>query len=159
MIEYVVYLPRLILLIGLSLLLVALAFFFQIPAATDLWLWPDGPALGFVFVAAMLAGAAIPLVWIGFSEQLSALPATMLTGIVANSGIAFHLYSKHSQPGKEFYLSYVALFGLGAILTLLAFFFSQRLPASKDKPIPPIIRWVFLFFAVVLLLVGGGVGV
>src|SRR5574342_858299 len=101
---------------GASLFLFALGVYFLLPAATKFWIWPETPPLGFVFVGAMLAGAAMPLIWIGLSGQFSAIRAAMLAGMVANTGIALHLYLKHTLPGKERYLPFAALFALGSIL-------------------------------------------
>lgn len=139
---------------GASLCFFALGIFFLWPGATKLWIWPKTPPLGFVFVAAMLAGAAAPLLWIGLSGQLSAIRAAMLTGMVTNTGIALHLYVKHALPGRERYLPFAALFAFGSILMSAVFAWSKRLPATGDRSIPPIIRWLFLLFSAILLPVG-----
>ncbi|HSB79324.1 MAG TPA: hypothetical protein VLM91_11070 [Candidatus Methylomirabilis sp.] len=139
---------------GTSLFLFALGIFFSLPAATSLWIWPETPRLGFIFVAAMLAGAAAPLIWIGLSGQVSAIRAAMLAGMVANTGIALHLYLRHALPGKERFLPFAALFAFGAILTSALFGLSQRIPVTGDRSIPPVIRWVFLLFSAILLPVG-----
>ena len=140
--------------LGTSLILVSLGMFFTLPGVTKFWIWPETPLLGFVFVAAMLAGGASPLVWIGISGHLSAIRAAMLTGIVANTGIAMHLFAKHTLPGRGRYLLFSALFAFGSVLTTAVFGLSKRYPATGDGSIPPIIRWAFLLFSAILLPVG-----
>lgn len=139
---------------GVNLFFFALGMFYLLPGATRLWIWPETPPLGFIFVAAMLAGAAAPLIWIGLSGQLSAIRAAMLAGMVANTGIALHLYVRHSLPGKERFLPFAALFAFGAILTSALFGLSNHLPITGDRSIPPVVRWVFLLFSAILLPVG-----
>lgn len=139
---------------GASLFLLALGMFFLVPGATRIWIWPETPPLGFVFVAAMLAGAGTPLIWIGLSGHLSAIRAAMLAGMVANTGIALHLYVRHALPGKERYLPFAALFACGTILACAVFRWSGRLPRASERHCPPVIRWVFLVFSAILLPVG-----
>ena len=143
-----------VLLAGLSLLLVALGIWFAWPGALRLWIWPKTPPLGCAFVAAMLAGGAAPLVWIGLSGQLAAIRAPMLTGVVANTGIALHLLARHARPGNERYLPFAALFAVGSLVAVFAFAWARQLPAPGDRSIPRPVRWAFLLFAALLLPVG-----
>ena len=143
-----------VLLVGISLLLAALGIWFAWPGVLQFWIWPKTPPLGCVFVAAMLAGGAAPLVWIGLSGHLAAIRAPMLTGVVANAGIALHLFAKHARPGNERYLAFAALFAVGSLLAGIAFLWGRQLPAPGDKGIPRFVRWAFLLFAAILLPVG-----
>ncbi len=141
---------------GLGLLVFALGLYFVRPAAMRLWIWPETPPLGCAFVAAVLAGGAAPLLWIGFSGHLPAIRAAMLTGIVANTGIALHLFTRRALPGNERYLPFAGLFAFGAILAGSLFALASRLPATGDRSSPPIIRWAFLLFSAILFPVGVG---
>ena len=142
------------LLVGLGLFTVALGIWFVWPWALQLWIWPKTPPLGCAFVAAMLAGGAAPLVWIGLSGHLAAIRAPMLTGVVANAGIALHLFVKHARPGNERYLPFATLFAVGSVMAAIVFAWGRQLPAPGDRKIPCLVRWAFLFFAVLLLPVG-----
>jgi hypothetical protein len=146
----------LILVSGVGLFLFALSVSFVLPGAMQFWIWPETPPLGCVFVAAMLAGGAAPLVWIGLSGHLSAIRAAMLTGMVANTGIALHLLARHALPGNERYLPFSALFAGGSILAAAVFALMGRAPATGDRDSLPIIRWAFLLFSAILLPVGVG---
>jgi len=142
------------LLVGLGLFMFALGIWFVLPRVLQLWIWPKTPPLGCAFVAAMLAGGAAPLVWIGLSGHLAAIRAPMLTGVVANAGIALHLFAKHARPGNERYLPFAALFAVGSLLAGIAFVWGKQLPPPGDRSIPRLVRWAFLFFAALLLPVG-----
>jgi hypothetical protein len=104
----------------------------------------------------MLAGGAAPLVWIGLSGHLAAIRAPMLAGVVANAGIALHLFAKHARPGNERYLPFAALFAIGSLMAAIVFAWGRQLPAPGDRRIPRLVRWAFLLFAALLLPVGAG---
>jgi hypothetical protein len=142
------------LVVGIGLLLIAVGFWFVWPGVLQFWIWPGTPPLGCAFIAAMLAGGAAPLVWIGLSGHLAAIRAPMLTGAVANAGIALHLFATHARPGNERYLPFAVLFGLGAVVAVVAFVWGRRLPTPGDRSLPRAVRWAFLLFAALLLPVG-----
>jgi hypothetical protein len=139
---------------GAGLALFAAGVYVRHPAALGLWIWPRTPALGCVFVAAMLAGAAAPLVWIGVSGRLAAVRAAMLAGVVANTGIALRLLVRHALPGNERYLPFAALFAFGTVLAAGVLLAARRLPDRDDRPLSPAVRAAFLLFAAILLPVG-----
>jgi hypothetical protein len=139
---------------GIGLFLFALGVFFVLPGVMQFWIWPKTPPLGCVFVAAMFAGGAAPLLWVGLSGHLSAIRAAMLTGVVANTGIALHLFAKHALPGNGRYLPFSALFAFGAILAGTVFTLTTHLPARSDRKCPPVVRWAFLLASAILLPVG-----
>ena len=132
------------LLVGLGLFMFALGIWFVLPRVLQLWIWPKTPPLGCAFVAAMLAGGAAPLVWIGLSGHLAAIRAPMLTGVVANAGIALHLFAKHAFPGNERYLPFAALFAVGSLVAAIVLAWGRQLPAPGDRSIPRLVSWAFL---------------
>ena len=139
---------------GIGLFFFALGVFYVLPGVMQFWIWPETPPLGCVFVAAMFAGGAAPLLWIGLSGHLSAIRAAMLTGVVANTGIALHLFSKHALPGNERYLPFSAVFAFGAILAGTVLALIRHLPPPSDRRCPPVVRWAFLLASAILLPVG-----
>ena len=58
--------------IGLAFLALAAGFFFQTAWAKGLWPLPDG-RLSYSFMAAILAGTALPLIWVGLAGEVGAL--------------------------------------------------------------------------------------
>ncbi len=142
------------LLVGVGLLLFALGVYFVRPGVLQFWIWPGTPPLGCVFVAGMLAGGATPLLWIGLSGHLSAIRAAMLTGVIANTGIALHLFVRHALPGNERYLPFAAIFGAGAVLAVTVFVKTLPPSAAGDRKSPSVVRWAFLLASAILLPVG-----
>jgi hypothetical protein len=55
----------------------------------------------------------------------------MLSGVVANTGIALHLYLRHALPGNERYLPFSAVFAFGAILAGAVFTSADVITAAE----------------------------
>ena len=69
--------------IGLAFLALAAGFFFQTAWAKGLWPLPDG-RLSYSFMAAILAGTALPLIWVGLAGEVGdLLPEQWLGQITA----------------------------------------------------------------------------
>jgi hypothetical protein len=143
-------------LVGAVFLVYSLGLYLRLPAARQLWIWPDSPALGLAFVGSWLAGLAAPLIWIGLTGHLPALRAGALAGVVVYGGSAALLWVRHSLPGKERFLPFAIVSILVAICALAVLIWSTRLPVSEDRKPPPAIRWAFLLFSAILLPVGLG---
>ena len=61
-----------LIIVGTLDLVLAAGFFFQQAWATAFWPLPDTP-LSYAFIAAILAGGAAPLIWVGLSGEIAAL--------------------------------------------------------------------------------------
>lgn len=139
---------------GFSALIFTLAFFFQVPALVNAWPWPAGK-LSNIFIASILAAAACPVIWIGFSGETRALAGGGIDfGVTyAASGVfALQRYSETRLIGAlVFGILALAL----AVLCFVIWFFTRRIAFKDTRPIPLPVRFSFGFFAVVLLFVGG----
>ena len=93
--------------VGLIDLVIAAGFFFQQPWATAFWPLPDTP-LSYAFIAAILAGGAAPLIWIGLSGEFAALAGYGLSfGIIyAGMGLSALLFylrdHQYLHPADKF---------------------------------------------------------
>lgn len=76
---------------GAILLTIAVGLFFQLPWAAARWPFPAGP-LSFTFMAAILAGSAAPLLWIGLTGEIAALAGYGLGFGVMYAGIAGYAF-------------------------------------------------------------------
>jgi hypothetical protein len=86
--------------VGALQLILAMGFFFQQPWATSLWPVPD-TRLSYAFIAAILAGGAAPLIWIGLSEQFAGLTGYGLSFGIMYAGMALAallFYFRIQQP-------------------------------------------------------------
>jgi hypothetical protein len=138
--------------VGAVELALAIGFFFQMPWAIALWPVPDTP-LSYVFIAALLAGGAAALIWIGLAGELGALASYGLSfGVMyAGMGLAALRFFVLDQRGS------LARFGLVmcalAALCLLVFLVTRRYRLD-DQPSPRPVR--IAFAAEVLVLAGAG---
>lgn len=139
---------------SMILLVYALALFFQIQFAADLWVWPKSPELGLAFAGAWMAGGLFPLIWSGLRGQFAPLRSLALAGIAASGGSAVLLISKHTVAGNERYLPFGLLFLMAFLVIIYIFIKSRQVPASGDNAVSPVIRWVFLLFTCLLLYFG-----
>lgn len=142
-----------LILTGILHLVLATGFFFQQTWATSLWPVPD-TRLSYAFIAAILAGGGAPLLWIGFSEERTALAGYGLSfGIMyAGMGISalwFYLQDQNSSLAW-FALTMGVLAILGGIL-----FTRMRHSAHDVQPTPSIV--IYAFAVEVLVLAGAGI--
>jgi len=140
-------------LVGILQLILAAGFFFQQPWATSLWPVPD-TRLSYAFIAAILAGGAAPLIWIGLSEQFGGLPGYGLSFGIMYAGMALSallFYPRMQQPAL---LWFALIVGVAAALCL-TLYFRTRDNVQNSQPTPQIVRLAFI--AEVLVLVGAGI--
>lgn len=138
---------------GAGALVLAAGFSLQQPWATSLWPIAD-TRLSYLFIAAILAGAAMPLLWAGASGNLRGLPGYALGfGLMfgAMGSYAFMLAARGAAPALGFglaaWLLVVLLAGLG--------WAARRAPAD-DQALTRVLRIAFMIEIAVLALVGAG---
>lgn len=131
-------------------LTLAAAFVLGAPWALRLWPWETG-RLSFLFLAAMLAAVGVAAAWIAVSGETGSLPAGFLNLAVTLSGVGVYFVMTEAVTATAGYVV-VAL----AVLNLGLFFASRRLPEVTSRRIPALIRWSYVAFALVLVLVGLG---
>lgn len=138
---------------GTAALVLALGFWWHQPWATPLWPWPAG-RLSYAFMAAILTGSAVPLLWIGLSGEWAALAGYALGfgcmyGLMAS--YAFLLSAQQHRP---------ALLGYGwvtlalSVLCLLLLGVASRVPLDDTRLVPRAARRAFGVEVGVLGLVG-----
>ena len=140
-------------LVGILQLILAAGFFFQQPWATSLWPVPD-TRLSYAFIAAILAGGAAPLIWIGLSEQFGGLTGYGLSFGIMYTGMALAallFYLRMQQPAL---LWFALIIGVAAALCM-TLYFRTRDHVQDSQPTPQIVR--FAFIAEVLVLAGAGI--
>lgn len=132
----------------------ALGFGLRLPWATALWPLPDGP-LSFAFMASILAGAALPLLWIGASGALSALRGYALGFSVVNGGLAATALGVYSSTGQTSLLRFGLLAAALSALCVALLVWSPG-DAGDRRPMPPALAIPFALEVGVLALVGFG---
>ncbi len=140
---------------GLIVLVLGLAFAFQLGAVTRLWPWPDGP-LSYLFIGSILAAVSAAVLWIGLSGDLAALAGGALNVFVIAVGASLYLLLLALQHGRPALVPYALAGSLMAIISAVAFVWSRRLPAGPSGPTPRMVRLSFGLFMVALLLASAG---
>lgn len=131
----------------------AIAFFWQLPLAVNLWPFPGTTPLTFIFISSIFAAAAASTLWAVASENYGALAGIGLDylGILAPVSIlSFQLGARSDSPQMTAYgvaCVFGALFGLGLLL------WSIRFPLHNALRLPGLVRWSFVIFIIALLIV------
>jgi hypothetical protein len=139
--------------VGAVAVVIGIASALQQPWAVALWPFQHLEIrLGMLFVGSIWVAGGTAALWFGVSGDLRASGGGALAGVVIFAGIGGYLLSR---PGQT------AAFGAGGALCLavsLAFvaeiFFTRRYAYLDERPMPALVRWSFVVFAVVLLLAG-----
>lgn len=135
-------------LIGAIELMLAGGFFLGAGWALALWPVPDTP-MSYAFIAAILAGSAAPLIWIGITGELGALAGYGLSFGVMYAGIAaVALWIFASAGGAALLWFGIVMGGLAACGFALLLRF--RRPVILAEPTPRVVRYSFAVEVVVL---------
>ena len=135
--------------LGLVVLVLALGFYIQSAWAIWMWPWPDG-RLSYSFVASILAATAVPVIWIGISGELSALASGALDLTLTYAGIGIYLFAFY---GDAAVLPYAIGCGIAFGFNLAIYLFSRRISTRDPRATPRLLRLIFIFFVIVLVLV------
>jgi hypothetical protein len=92
-----------------------------------LWLWPDSH-LSFVFIASILAAAAVPVIWIGLSSETGALVGGGLNLCLMSGATAVYLIQLYAARGLQPLLIAAILFAVFAVLSAVILLWGRRHP-------------------------------
>lgn len=138
---------------GIVNLALAVGFGWQLPWVIALWPLPDG-RLSFIFMAAIMAGAAIPLLWIAWSGTLGALRGYALGFSVMYGGMAVTALLVYAGNEQASLLMYGLLVAVLAALCTMLFMWNPASVQPDVRPMPAALRIPFAIEVVVLALVG-----
>ena len=138
---------------GLIVVLFAFGFVFQHPFATSIWPWEDG-RYSYLFVGSILAAVSAAMLWIGWTGEFGALPAGALNIFIIAliSSIYFFKLASRGRTDMTLFGIFSALF---AIASLVAFFWSVRIPLKETRPMPKPVKVSFWIFIASLFAAGG----
>ncbi len=137
---------------GLLFLGLTAGFALQLRWATTLWPWPVG-RLTYIFVGSIMAASAVPILWIGLSQEFGAARAGALNLGLSAVGLTVFLLWLYLERG-EAQLLYTALAGTVFVgLNLAIYLWSRRIRIRDQRPISRLLRLSFAIFALLLVLV------
>jgi hypothetical protein len=142
-----------LLLLGIAQLVLAVGFFLRQPWATALWPIPDTP-LSYSFIAAILAGGAAPLIWVGLSDKTGALAGYGFSFFIMYAGMALAALLFFIRDHNSAFSWFSLVLGLLALFCG-SLFFRTRYAKSDRQPTPRLVR--IAFTAEVLVLAGAGI--
>jgi hypothetical protein len=140
---------------GLLFLLLALGFSLQLSWAQALWPWPEG-RLSYLFIGAIMAAIAAPVIWIGLSGEYGAARGGAIDLAIAASGTAIYLFYLYSQNQDPQILVTAVLFALFVPLNIFIYLWSRHIPIRDQREKPIMVDFFLIFFVIVLVLVGWG---
>lgn len=141
--------------VGVAALVLAAGFFFQQPWATVLWPLPGGK-LSFGFMASILAGAGVALMWVGICGERGATASFAISFGIMFCGMAIFTLQLYEASAPQdarllnFSIACMALTALCAILWRL----SMTYKTIDPRPMPPSLRIPLMVEIVVLTGVG-----
>ena len=138
---------------GLVIFIFAFGYIFQLPFAVTTWPWEDG-RYSFLFVGSILAAISAAALWVGWTGEFGALPAGALNIFVIAITTSIYFFKLVSQGRSDLTL-YGLLSVLSAVVSLIAIFWSLRIPLKDSRPMPKLVRTSFWIFLASLLLAGG----
>jgi hypothetical protein len=135
------------------LLALAAGYVFRAPWATQAWPFSAG-TLSFIFIGAILAAIATPVMWISLSGEWGALAGGSLFPMVAFGGMAVYLWNLRAAGGHGLTLAWPVGCTAASLWSLGIYMWYRRVPIADPRPQPRPIRGAFVGFA--LVLVGAG---
>ena len=139
--------------VGLIDLVLAAGFFFQQPWATALWPLPD-TRLSYAFIAAILAGGAAPLIWIGLSGEFAALAGYGLSFGIMYAGMGLSALGFYLRDQNPALAVFALVMGILAVVGGIIFMRTSH-SAQAGQQTPRIV--IYAFIAEVLVLAAAGI--
>jgi hypothetical protein len=131
----------------------AIAFFVQLPLAVKLWPFPGTTPLTYIFVASILAAAAASTFWATASRNYGALAGIALDYIMILTPIAVLSFQLAASSGESQWSTYGITCLFGGLFGMALLWWSLRFPIDRTVPMPRLVRWSFVVFIAALVIV------
>jgi hypothetical protein len=130
----------------------AIAFFFQVPFAINLWPFEGTTPLTFIFISSIFAAAAAPTLWAAVTENYGALAGIGLDYFFILLPVAI-LSFQAGAAGSTNLVSYGIICLFGALFGIGLLVWSLRYPLDRSLPLPRVVMGSFIFFIIALAIV------
>lgn len=137
---------------GIAVLILAFGFILRVPLALRLWPWEDG-RYSYLFIGSILAAVVAAMLWIGWTEELGALPAGTLNIFVIALTTSAYFFNLASQ-GRSGMILFGIVTAWMTLASIAVFLWSRRIPLNDSRPTPKLVRVSFGIFAASLVLAG-----
>lgn len=119
----------------------------------DAFPWPESP-MSFIFLASIAASIGVVWLTVGLEDEPAALAGVGVNVIVASAG-ACVLFSQQAWTTSRVDMRVGAVGG--AVLAAFGIWLwgaARRIDVRDPRRMPPVVRWAFIVFAVVLVVAG-----
>lgn len=140
--------------VSVGQIIFALAFFRQMPFATNLWPFPGTTPLTYIFISSIFAAAALPTLWAVVSQNEGALAGIGLDYLTILVPVAILSFRVGASSNNTQMTMYGVACVMGAAFGLGLFLWSRQLPLQDALPMPHAVWWSFIVFIIALLIVG-----
>lgn len=134
-------------------LLMAVAFFVQLPLATGLWPFPGTTPLTYIFISSIFTAAAASTLWAAGTQNYGALAGIGLDYLTIMIPLAIYSIQLGAGTGNAQFTTYGIACVFGALFGLWLLLWSIRIPIDNTLPMPRLVRWSFVVFIIALLIV------
>jgi hypothetical protein len=131
----------------------AIAFFLQMPFAVNVWPFPGTTPLTLIFVSSFLAAAAASTFWATASRNYGALAGIGLDYVMILTPIAILSFQLGASTGAPLWSTYGITCLFGGLFGLGILWWSLRFPLDRSLPMPSLARWSFVVFILALMIV------
>ncbi len=138
---------------GVFFLMLAVVFAFQVPWATALWRWLEGPIASGYF-AALLASFGAGSLLLAWSGEWRAATGGTAALIITCLGFAVHAAVRYALGEGDGLLIHAAVLAVVAALGVSTLLTSMKSDLSDTRPVPRGLRHFFLIFALLVLACG-----
>lgn len=138
---------------GMGLVL-TVGFFTQQDWAKMLIPW-ELDRLSCIFLSSICAASAVPILWIATMREYAAATGGAINFSLTFLGFAAFSFVIYASNPRQPVLLFGIFCALGFFVSIGLLIWSIRQPFRSTRPSPALVRFMFAFFAVALLLVGG----
>jgi hypothetical protein len=147
--------PSLVIAGGIGLLVVALGFFLQLSVVTQIWPW-EVSRLSALFLSSILVAIAVPSIWVALTGEYAPMLGGAINLGLMFAGLAAFFFQLYAVDRSR---TSILLFGVLAVPAALSCVVviakTLHLPFVDPRPMPALVRYSFVGFALALVLVGG----
>lgn len=150
-----------ILITGVAMAILAVAFFFRWPLVANIWPWtgyysPRLSPLSYYFLSSIALAIAAPTLWIALSNKIHAAAPGAINLLLAFVGISIFMAQGYLADTSNYRLLVGALLFAGvAVSSVVVYLLGRKMPIHDMRPLPTPVRLSFFVFIIALIVVGG----
>lgn len=130
-------------------------FFLGVPAVTQLWPFSYTNQMSYIFISSIFAAAAASTLWCLLKQEDRALAGVALDYVAIFIPVSVYLFQTSSASANRPLPPFLIVTGMSVIFGFGLFLWARRQPIRDTRPMPHMLRWIFAFFVIALIIAGG----